>query len=77
LGEFGPHFTHGEKERLRSLTANTAGYHGARAVLHHLSPAHHMPLLHLLSLVWLPLLKELLTNILATTFPWATFGGMV
>ena len=35
-----------------------------------------MPYL-LLSLVWLPLLKELLTNILATTFPWDTVGCMV
>ena len=28
---FQAHFTHGDKERLRLLTANTAGYHGAHA----------------------------------------------
>ena len=33
LSTFRSHFVHGDKERLRLLTASTAGYHGAHAAL--------------------------------------------
>jgi hypothetical protein len=30
---FGPHFEHGEKERIRLLTAANAGFHGAKMAI--------------------------------------------